>query len=116
MAEFMVLIRGCDDVYDAMSPEEVQAAVQQYIDWDSQLRQQGRFVASNKLISGGAVVRNGQGQLVVDGPYAETKEAIGGYYVFEASDLNEACEIARGCPVLGHGGFVEVRGVVDHSS
>ena len=53
MAEFMVLIRGGDDLYGAMSPEEVQAAVQQYVDWTDKLRNEGRFVASSKLQSGG---------------------------------------------------------------
>jgi hypothetical protein len=52
---------------------------------------------------------------VVDGPYTETKEVIGGYFLIEAADESEAVEIAKACPGLTRGGVVEVRGIIDHS-
>ncbi len=54
-------------------------------------------------------VRNGK--VVLDGPYAEAKEIVGGYYLITAKDYDEACEVARGVPTLTYGGSVEVREV-----
>jgi hypothetical protein len=51
--------------------------------------------------------------MVTDGPHAETKEFLGGYYIIDAADLDEAIEIARGVP-LNDGGSVEIRPVVEH--
>jgi hypothetical protein len=59
----------------------------------------------------GGVLR-GTNRDVVDGPYAETKEVVGGFSVIEASDLKHAQEIASGCPILDGGGSVEVRPVM----
>ena len=113
MAQFLVLIRGGDADYEAMSPEEIQGVIQRYIDWGDRLRSEGRYVDANELTESGAVIR---GSSVIDGPYAETKEGVGGYYIIEAADLSEAVEVAKGCPVLQHNGAVEVRGFVDHSA
>jgi hypothetical protein len=55
-------------------------------------------------------VRHGGGEnLIVDGPYADTKEVLGGYFVFEASDLDEVLEVAQRIPAVRFGGAVEVR-------
>lgn len=112
MAQFILMIRGGDADYESMSPEEAQAVVQRYIDWGNRLRGEGSYVDANQLADEGAVLR---GSTVIDGPYAETKEGIGGYYIVEASDLDAAVEIAKGCPVLQYNGAVEVRGFVNHS-
>ncbi|MBV8139707.1 MAG: hypothetical protein JO121_29355 [Deltaproteobacteria bacterium] len=55
--------------------------------------------------------RHAPGKIIVDGPYADSKEAIGGFYIIEASDINEAVEIGKGCPSLTYGGSVEIREV-----
>jgi hypothetical protein len=57
------------------------------------------------------VRRRGDRAMVTDGPYTETKEVIGGYFVIEAADLDEAVRIAEGCPAAAYGG-VEVRQVM----
>ena len=56
----------------------------------------------------GAFVR-GSGTMVTDGPFAETKEVIGGFTLIKAADMTEAAALARGCPILARGGEVEVR-------
>lgn len=112
MAQFIVLIRGGDNEFAAMSPEEIQSVIQRYNDWGNKLRSEGRYVDANQLMDSGVVIR---GTSVTDGPYAETKEGVGGYYIVEAADLAEATEVAKGCPALTYGGVVEVRGFVDHS-
>ena len=59
-------------------------------------------------------VREGGGQnLITDGPYADTKEVLGGYYVFEASNLDEVLEVAQRIPAVRLGGAVEVRPLVE---
>ena len=59
-------------------------------------------------------VRHGGGEnLITDGPYADTKEVLGGYFVFEASDLDEALEVAQRIPAVRLGGAVEVRPLVE---
>jgi hypothetical protein len=57
--------------------------------------------------------RQGSDTIVTDGPHAETKEHLGGYYVVDCADLDEAIEIARGVP-LNDGGSLEIRPVVEH--
>ena len=113
MAQFMVLIRGGDDDYATMSPEDIQLVIQRYNDWGSKLRSEGRYVDANQLVGDGRVLHGSS--TVTDGPFAETKESIGGYYIVEAADLDEAVDVARGCPALLYNGIVEVRGFVDHS-
>jgi hypothetical protein len=115
MAEFMLLVRGGNADAVSLSPEAAQQRIQKYIDWSRKLREQGRNLGANELAAGGVVLRARGGEVVVDGPYAETKEAIGGYFQISAADEAEAIEVAKGCPVLEFGGAVELRAVVDHS-
>jgi hypothetical protein len=110
MAHFMLLMRGGALEYQAFSPEQIQQAIQKYEDWARRLIQQGQLRGGDKLRDdGGRLVHNQNGQIVVDGPFAETKETIGGYYLVETAGYAEAVEIARTCPILAAGGSVEVR-------
>lgn len=112
MAQFMLLIRGGDDIWKNFTPQQMEQAMGQYFAWTDQLRKSGRLISSEQLADGGRTVHANGGQIVIDGPYTETKDAVGGYYLIEAASEDEAAEIAKGCPVLGHGGLVEVRGIV----
>jgi hypothetical protein len=91
------------------SPEEMQALTKRWMDWI------GSIAAQNKLIDRGNRLVPGEGKvvkpdnLVTDGPYLETKEVIGGYSLVKAKSLEEASDMAKGCPVLAIGGIVEVR-------
>jgi hypothetical protein len=110
MAQFMLLMRGGAMEYQAFSPEQIQQAIQKYEDWARRLIQQGQLHGGDKLRDdGGRLVHSQNGQIVVDGPFTETKETIGGYYLVEAPGYAEAVEIARTCPILAAGGSVEVR-------
>lgn len=109
MAQFMFLIRGGDEATRDYTPEQAQQVIQRYVDWARKLRGEGRYHGGDELKPGGATVRSRGGQPVIDGPYPEAKEAIGGYFIVEAADLAEASRIATECPVLDHGGCVEVR-------
>jgi hypothetical protein len=110
MVQFMLLMRGGAMEYVDYSPEQIQQAIQKYEAWARRLIQQGQLRGGDKLRDdGGRLVHSPAGQIVVDGPFAETKETIGGYYLVEAAGYVEAVDIARTCPILAAGGSVEVR-------
>ncbi len=113
MAQFMVLIRGGDDVLAAMTPTEMETTMGHYFAWTDQLRTEGHLLGSEELQGGGRIIRAGANGLLTDGPYSETKEGIGGYYLLAAADEDEAVAVAGGCPAFGHGSYVEVRPVVE---
>ena len=112
MTQFLLLLLGGDESTREYSPEQYQQLLQRYFDWSDQLRSAGHYITAEQLKSGGRLVR--ATPAIVDGPFTETKETIGGYYLIEASNLDEATEIARQCPVLTHGGTVEVRELTPH--
>jgi hypothetical protein len=104
----MLLLGGTDDKNHANLDYE--AVMQRYIAWSEQLRTSGRLVAAHKLEDGSGRRLSGATGKVTDGPYVETRESIGGYYIIEAKDFDEASRIARECPTVAvQNGFCEVR-------
>jgi hypothetical protein len=84
---------------DGRSPEELQKITQKYLDWTQRLRAAGKLVNSNRLQDDGRVVRpNGGKPAVSDGPFSESKEAIGGYWLIEAKDYDEALKLIEDHP------------------
>ena len=77
------------------------------------LSREGKARAGQPLTDKGKIISGKKGQKVVDGPFAESKEAIGGYFLLLLDDFNEALEIAKECPALDYGLTVEVRPVAD---
>ena len=106
MPNFLYIFRG-GGMSTKQSPQELQQQMQKWGAWIQQLRQDGHFKAGDPLENGGKVVR-GRKKAVTDGPYAETKEQLGGYYVIEAKDLQEATQVAARIPGAKTG-CVEVR-------
>jgi hypothetical protein len=80
--------------------------------WFEGLNQRGKTKAAQPLGAQGRIISGTNGQLVVDGPFAESKEAVGGYLMLQADNLNEAVEIARSMPTLKYGISVEVRPIL----
>jgi hypothetical protein len=112
MSKFLILARDNGGWRD-LSPEEGQRVMQKYFDWTSGMRAAGRLVGSNKLKDGeGRVARGGNGAeiAVKDGPYSETKEVLGGYWLVEASDYDEAMKMVADHPHLRFGSL-EVRAI-----
>ena len=77
----------------------------------------GELVAKNQLVSPGKRLGNSgltvkPGNVITNGPYAEIKEMIGGLSIIRAGSIEEASEIAKGCPILSFGGSVEVRDII----
>lgn len=113
MAQYMLLLYDCPANWAKISPEEMQTAIQKYIAWGERLRAEGIFKGSHKLaVDVGKVVRgSGKQHRVTDGPYSETKEVLGGYFLIESPNYNEAVRQCNDCPHLAYGGTIEVREV-----
>ena len=80
-------------------------------DWMGGLAAQNKLVSpGNRLASDGRVVK--ANDLITNGPYVETKEAIGGYIIIRAGSLDEAAQLSNGCPIFQMGGNVEVRTII----
>ncbi|HYL04542.1 MAG TPA: YciI family protein [Thermoanaerobaculia bacterium] len=112
MPKFLMLARSTDQAWNGISAEEAQRIVQQYVDWSSRMRTAGRLAASNKLKDGEGRVLSGNGpqMAVKDGPYSETKEVVGGYWLLEAADFDEAVKLAQDSPHLRFGSL-EIRAI-----
>ncbi len=108
MPKFMFLKRGSCDERPAMTPEQMEAGMKVWMDWMNNGLQAGWLLDPGAGLSGeGAVV---QADLsVIDGPFAESKELVGGYTIVEAADLSEACELAKQTMKLAGSGRIEVR-------
>jgi hypothetical protein len=113
--EYMLLFRG-NDWSKGLSPEEMQHVVGQWMAWFQGLMETGKAVAGSPLEREGKIVSGKNGRIVADGPFAESKEAIGGYFLLQVESLDEAVAIAQQCPGLAHGSKVEVRPVIDRCS
>ena len=108
---YMLLFKG-NDWYKGLSPEEMQKVSDQWMAWFKRLTEQGKAVAGAPLEREGKVVSGKNGR-VVDGPFAESKEAIGGYFLLQVKTIEEAVKIAKDCPGLPYGAVVEVRHVAE---
>ncbi len=110
MTEFMMIFRNAYDPAFKPTPEQMQASIKQWQDWIGGIAAQGKFVGTNRLGFEGKTLK--PNHVIADGPYAEVKEIVGGYVIVKASNLDEAIQLAEGCPILHIGGHVEVRNVM----
>ncbi len=110
-AEYMFLFRG-NDWHKGLDPEDVQRISRQWMNWFERLSAQGKVLAGSPLEPEGRIVGK-NGRIVADGPFAESKEAIGGYFLLRVSTFEEALAIAKECPGLSYGAEVEVRPVAE---
>jgi len=111
MPQYILLLHETPSDFSNFSPEEVQQIFGEYFAWRSKIQAEGKYVGSNKLKEEGGrhvSMRNGKAR-VVDGPYAEAKEVMGGYFIIDAANYDEAVEISKGCPHLKYNGWIEVR-------
>jgi hypothetical protein len=110
--EYLLLFRGSQ--WDkGLSPEQLQKTVDQFMAWFERLKQQGKVKGGQPLERSGKIVSGKGGRTVADGPFAESKEAIGGYFLLQVDSLDEAIAIAQQCPVLEYGSTVEVRPIAE---
>ncbi len=111
-SDYLLLFRGTN--WDKeLSPEQLQKVVSDWAAWFERLTQEGKCKGGHPLLNEGKVVSGRAGRNVADGPFAESKEAVGGYFYLQVADENEAIAIARQCPGLQYGAVVEVRPVAE---
>jgi len=108
MTDYLFLFRGGDAHMAKLSPEQMQQNMQKWMTWIDQLSKAGTFKAGEPLDNAGKVIR-GKKQVVTDGPYAESKDLVGGYLIVKAASLAKAADIAKGCPIFESNGSVEIR-------
>ena len=108
MNEFVFLYRGGER---PSSTEQGRQVTQKWMAWLKDLSEKGHLVDRGQpLERTGKLVRAGKS--VTDGPFAETKDVVGGYTLIKANDVVQATQLAHGCPILDRGGYVEVRPVM----
>ena len=112
--QYLLLIYGAEGEWDSRSEDEREAIYQEFYALSNDLREQGKLVSANELqptaTATTVAVRDGE-TTVTDGPFTETKETLGGYYLIEAESLDEALEWAARIPSAREGA-IEVRPVV----
>lgn len=106
MAGYLFLYRECSNNVD-LSPQEMQAHMQKWMDWIGQGINDGWMTNPGDALKGGRTLHADKS--TTDGPFAESKEIVGGYSIIEASDLDAATKLAQGCPIFDDGGCVEIR-------
>jgi hypothetical protein len=114
MASFMLLLhRPADRPRAAVSPEAVGNITREYVDWADRVRAKGQLKAGSKLTDdAGRILRSNNGRVsTTDGPYVESKEIVGGYFLISAANYAEACRIVEDCPHLKYGTYIELRQV-----
>ena len=114
--KFTLLLYGDETKWMDMSPEQAQQSVEEWSAYGQQLTDAGVLVTGEALGPTGeaTTVRRDESEVVrTDGPFAETREQLGGFYVLDCKDIDEAAGWAAKVPDLGAGGSVEVRPVVD---
>lgn len=111
MPNFMLFLHERTTANRDISRDEMMRLINEYSAWAVKMREEGRYVASNKLTDdAGKVLRAANGKVVTtDGPYAETKEIVSGYFCIKAANYDEAVKIAQTCPHMKYGGQIEVR-------
>ncbi|MBA3662712.1 MAG: hypothetical protein H0W61_00700 [Bacteroidetes bacterium] len=111
MKEFLLLFRGGDAERKHLSPEQIEAHMKRWQDWIGSIAQKNILVGAQPLINTGKVI-SGTSKKLTDGPFMEGKEILGGYVLLKAGTIEEAAEIANGCPNLeAESGTVEIREV-----
>ena len=115
MKEFMLIFIGAEYSTLGLSPEQMQERMGKWFSWNTKMREQGIVKNGDALHPHGRRI-TGENRTVTDGPFAESKEIIGGFYTVKAVDYNAAIEIAQDYPDYDLGGIVEVREVLDYGN
>jgi hypothetical protein len=113
MAEYLILIYENESAYENPSPEVWQQAMEAHGRFAQQIVELGGQMLGGNALQPTPAATSIRGDVVTDGPFVETKEALGGYYLIEAKDLDQALAIGKLCPAPFGG--VEVRPIMDTS-
>ena len=113
MSEYLILIYGDEQAYATADEAAQMQLMEAHNRFAEQVVELGAKMLGGNALTPTATATSIRGDVVTDGPFAETKEALGGYYLIEAPDLDHALDIAKLCPARFGG--VEVRPIMDYS-
>jgi len=110
--QYLLMFTG-KEWYNHLSSAEIQEVIERSRAWFERLAASGKIKGSHALARDGATITGASGRVVSDGPFAESKEAVGGFLVLEAGSLEEVIAIARENPAVAHGTTIEIRPLTD---
>jgi hypothetical protein len=113
MSEYLILVYENEAEYLNLTPEEGQQLMAAHTRFAGQVSEHGGQLLGGNALEPTSTATTVRGDIVTDGPFVETKEVLGGYYLIDARDLDHALEIAKLCPAPQGG--VEVRPIMDMS-
>lgn len=106
MEKFMLIFHN--GPHQERSPEIMQADMGKWMAWIDKLSKAGKYVSGEPLLPGGKLVK-GTDKQVTDGPYTEAKEVVGGFFIINAANIDDAVAITKDYPDFHYGGSVQVR-------
>ncbi len=106
----MILLKEDLQAASQMSEEQLQADIQQYTRWVEELSKKGHFVSGEPLESRGWLLK--KDEVVTNGPFIESKEAISGFFILKANSDEHAMKLAKTCPIFKAGGTLELRPIM----
>ena len=111
MRKFMVILHQDPARFRDLPADQMRQVFAKYQAWADKVRASNRYVVSDKLAEEGGRVMTLQGgrPKVIDGPYAEAKEVVAGYFTILAEDYDDAVNMVRDCPHINYGGRIEIR-------
>ena len=110
MEKFMFIFHG--GLPMDSSAEQMEANMGKWMGWIEKLSADNRYVSGEPLLPGGKLVTGTNGKSVTDGPYTEGKEIVGGYFIVNAENYDDALALTKGYPDYEHGGKIQVRQVM----
>jgi len=113
--DYLLFFRG-NNWEQNLSPEELKQVVTDWYGWFQRLAAEGKCLGGLPLLNQGKLISGKKGRSVADGPFAESKETIAGYFHLRVASEAEAIEIAQQCPGLEYGCTVEVRPVGEQNA
>ncbi len=112
MKQFLLLLHEDIEKMENLSVKEMQELVNAHMTWAEKLAKSGHFISGDGLQEKGYLI-SGKNAVVKDGPYIESKEIVGGYYLLQAETLETIIELAKDCPCHLWGGTTEVRQIME---
>lgn len=113
--DYLLLFRG-NGWENHLSPEELRKVVTDWYAWFQRLAQEGKCLGGLPLLKTGKLISGKQGRTISDGPFAESKESVAGYFHLRVANEREAIAIAQQCPGLDYGCVVELRPVGERNT
>jgi len=113
MKKFLLLLHENIETLQNISPKEMEELVNAHMAWATKLGEEGYLLSGDGLQEGGTKII-GKECIIKDGPYIESKEMIGGYYLLQAKDLDAVIQLAKECPCHLWGGTTEIRPIMNY--